>query len=123
MIQAGLQRGSPVALVSELKRRNVFRAALLYLVSSWLLVQMATLLAGALSIDWMSRFVFAMLVICFPLSMIFSYLFEITPEGLKRERNVVRERSITAQTGRKIARLTRIVFLLAVGLQVIRWIF
>lgn len=123
MIQAGLQHGSPVALVSELKRRNVFRAALLYLVSSWLLVQLATLLAGALSIDWMSRFVFAMLVICFPLSMIFSYLFEITPEGLKRERNVVRERSITAQTGRKIARLTRIVFLLAVGLQVIRWIF
>ena len=123
MIQADLQRGSPVVLVSELKRRNVFRAALLYLVSSWLLVQLATLLACALSIDWISRFVLAMLVICFPLSMIFSYLFEITPEGLKRERNVVREQSITAQTGRKISRLTRIVLVLAIVLELVNWIF
>jgi len=112
-----------MALVSELRRRNVFRAALLYLVSSWLLVQLAQMLAGALSTDWIARFVLAMLVICFPLSMIFSYLFEITPEGLKRERNVVREQSITAQTGRKISRLTRIVLVLAMVLELVNWIF
>lgn len=111
-----------VALVSELRRRNVFRAALLYLVSAWLLVQLANIIGAALSIAWIARFVLAMLVICFPLALIFSYLFEITPQGLQRERNVIREHSITAQTGQKIARITRIVLVVAVVVQIFNWV-
>lgn len=111
-----------MALLSELKRRNVFRAALLYLVSAWLLAQLASMLATAVGVAWIYRFVCTMLVICFPLALIFSYLCEITPEGLKRERDVVRERSITVQTGKKISRITKIVLAVAVLLQVLNWI-
>ncbi|NNE04976.1 MAG: hypothetical protein HKO64_01725 [Xanthomonadales bacterium] len=95
---------------------------MLYLVSAWLLVQLANLIGGALSIAWIARFVLAMMIICFPLALIFSYLFEITPQGLKRERNVVREHSITAQTGQKITRITRIVLVIALLLQIFNWV-
>lgn len=110
-----------MALLSELKRRNVFRAALLYLVSAWLLAQLTYMLATAVDVAWIYRFVCTMLVICFPLALIFSYLCEITPEGLKRERDVIREQSITIQTGKKISRITKIVLAAAILLQILNW--
>lgn len=104
-----------MALFAELNRRNVFRVALLYTVAGWLILQIADVLFEQLGIPgWAFRFVFALLLICFPLVLIFSWIFEITPEGIKREQEIEAQASITAQTGRKINRITIILLILTI---------
>ena len=89
--------------LAELKRRNVFRMAALYLVAGWVLLQVADVLAGVLGLpDWTMRLVAFLLLLGFPLALIFSWVYELTPEGLKRDHEVDRSQSITAQTGRKL---------------------
>lgn len=88
---------------AELKRRNVFRMAALYVVASWLVLQVADVLVGVLGVpDWTMRFVLMLLVIGLPFALIFSWVYEMTPEGLRRERDIPREGSVTAETGRKL---------------------
>ena len=112
-----------MALISELKRRNIFRVAVLYVLAAWLFLQCIDVLVTVVgSGDWVYRFVFGLLVICFPLTLIFSYLYEITPEGLRKEHEVERERSITTQTGRRINRAIIIVLGLALVLEIGRWL-
>ncbi len=107
-----------MSLISELTRRNVFRVALLYIVSGWLLLLVTdVLVAGIGSVDWVYRFAFGLLIICFPLVLIFSYLYEITPHGLRKEHQVEREHSITIQTGRKINKAIVYVLALALALE------
>jgi len=104
-----------MALFAELKRRNVFRVALLYIVAAWLLLQVADILFTQLGIpDWAFRFVFALLLICFPLVLVFSWIFELTPQGIKREQDIEAEASITVQTGRKINRATVVLLIIAI---------
>jgi len=104
-----------MALFAELNRRNVFRVALLYTVAGWLILQIADVLFEQLGIPgWAFRFVFALLLICFPLVLIFSWIFEITPEGIKREEEIEAQASITAQTGRKINRITILLLILTI---------
>lgn len=107
-----------MTLIAELRRRNIFRVALLYLVSSWLLLQLTSVAASAAGAEWVHRFIFALLVICFPLSLLFSWIYEITPQGLRRERDVRREESITAQTGRKLNRAIIVVLIAALLLEI-----
>ena len=103
------------SIFAELKRRNVFRVALLYIVAAWLLLQFASVLSSALGVpDWVHRFLLTLLVICFPLLLAFSWVCEITPHGLKREHQVEAGTSITAQTGRKINRITLILLAFAI---------
>ena len=112
-----------MALISELKRRNIFRVAVLYVLAAWLLLQCTDILVTAIgSGDWVYRFAFGLLVICFPLTLIFSFLYEITPQGLRKEHEVQREHSITTQTGRKINKAIVIVLGLAVALAIGRWL-
>jgi TolB-like protein len=90
----------------ELQRRNVIRVTLLYAVAGWLLLQVADILFGLLDVpDWGMRLVLGLLLLGLPLVVIFSWVFEMTPEGLKRESQVDRSLSVTPQTGRKIDRL------------------
>ncbi len=92
-----------MSLFSELKRRNVFRVALLYLVTSWLVIQVADVAISMLALPaWTGRFVFLLLLMGLPLVLVFSWVYEITPEGVKREKDVDRSESITAETGRKL---------------------
>ena len=109
-----------MSLIVELNRRNVFRVALLYIVMGWVVLQLIELSLMAIgSGGWVYRFAFALGVICFPLALIFSYVFEITPHGLKKEHEVERARSITRRTGRKIKKLTLGFLGLAVVLEII----
>lgn len=90
----------------EMKRRNVIRVTVLYAVAGWLLLQVADILFGLLDVPgWGMRLVLGLLLLGLPLVAIFSWVFEMTPEGLKRESEVDRSRSVTPQTGRKIDRL------------------
>jgi hypothetical protein len=92
-----------VSVIAELKRRNVFRVAALYLVAAWVLLQVGNLLFDLLGLPaWSNKLLFAALVLGFVPALIFSWVYELTPEGLKREHEVERNASITAQTARKL---------------------
>src|SRR5262245_5474230 len=101
---------------SELKRRNVIRAAGLYLVGAWLTVQVAgTVLPMFGAPEWLPRTIVILLVIGFVLAVIFSWVFELTPQGLKREEEVAPGQSITPKTGRQMDRIIIVVLVLALG--------
>ena len=103
-------------LFSELKRRNVIRAAGLYLVGAWLLVQVAsTVLPMFGAPDWLPRTIVILLVIGFVPALIFSWVFELTPEGLKRDEDVPANRSIAPQTGRRMDRMIIVVLVFALA--------
>ena len=108
-----------MSFIAELNRRNVVRTGLLYLVASWLLLQVADVLFGALELPaWSVRLVLGILILGFPLTLIFSWVYELTPEGLKREHEVERNASITAATARKLNVLIVVLLLAATGLLV-----
>ena len=93
-------------LLAELKRRNVIRMAGLYLVGAWLIVQVAaTLLPTFDAPAWVMKVLVALLAIGFLAAMVFSWLYELTPEGLKRDGEVDRAQSIAALTARRMDRL------------------
>ena len=88
--------------ISELKRRNVIRMAGLYLVGAWLITQVsATVLPLFHAPDWLTQGVVIALAVGFIPAMIFAWVFELTPNGLKRDAEVEPEQSIAPQTARK----------------------
>ena len=105
-----------MSLYHELKRRNVFRVAIAYLAGSWLLVEVAETVFPLFGFDdTPARIMVIVLAISFPLFLLFSWAFEITPEGLKREVEVAREHSITRFTGKKLDRIIVVLLVLAIG--------
>lgn len=87
----------------ELKRRNVFRVAAIYVVVGWLLLQVGDILFENLLLpDWSTRMLTAFLILGFPLAMIFAWAYEITPDGVLKTEDVPPEHSITSETGQKI---------------------
>lgn len=103
-------------LFAELRRRNVFRVAVAYAVVAWLLAQVADVAFDNFGApDWVPKSVLFILILGFPLAVFFAWAFELTPDGVKRERDVDRSQSITATTGRKLNRLIIIVLVAAVG--------
>jgi len=101
---------------AELKRRNVIRFAGLYLVGAWLLVQVAgTVLPMFGAPDWLPRSVVILLALGFVPALIFSWVFELTPEGLKRDEDVRPGQSIAPQTARRMDRMIIAVLVLALG--------
>jgi TolB-like protein/Tfp pilus assembly protein PilF len=112
--------GSGVSVIGELKRRNVVRVAVLYGLAAWLILQVADVLVPALGLpDWAMRFVALLLLLGFPLMLIFSWVYELTPEGLKKQHEVDRDQSITHETGRKINYLIGALAALAIVVVVI----
>jgi TolB-like protein/Tfp pilus assembly protein PilF len=92
-----------VSFIHELGRRNVFRAGAAYIIVSWLILQIAdVLLANVGAPAWVFRTLLVLLGIGLAPMLLFAWVFELTPEGLKREGDVDSDRSITRQTGRKL---------------------
>jgi TolB-like protein len=88
---------------AELKRRNVVRVGIAYVIVGWLLAQIAEFAAENFGApDWVLRIFVVFLILGLPLALLFSWAFEMTPEGIKLEKNVDRDESITPQTGRKL---------------------
>ena len=99
----------------ELKRRNVARVAVLYLIASWLLLQVTDVLSSLLPVpDWAGSFVVMLLLLGFLPVMIFSWVYEMTPEGLKKEKDIDRSQSVAPETGRKINVLIIVMLALAI---------
>src|SRR3954466_8700771 len=102
--------------LAELRRRNVVRAAGLYLVGAWLLIQVAsTVLPMFGAPDWLPRTAAILLAIGFLPALIFSWIFEMTPQGLKRDEDVPPEESIAPQTARRMNRMIIAVLVTALG--------
>ena len=107
---------NPPNFFAELKRRNVFRVAGLYLVGAWLLTQVASTLLPALEVpNWALRGLVITLALGFVPALIFSWVFELTPQGLKRDAEVAPEQSIAPQTARRMNRMIIAVLVLALG--------
>src|SRR5437762_3614296 len=105
-----------MSFFDELKRRNVVRMAGLYLVGAWLLVQVAgTVLPMFGAPDWLPRSIVILLAIGFLPALIFSWIFELTPQGLKRDEDVPPEESIAPRTARRMNRIIIAVLVLALG--------
>jgi TolB-like protein len=102
---------------AELKRRNVYKVAVAYLVVSWLVIQAASILLPTFDAPgWSMKLVVAVLVIGFPVSLVLAWAFEFTAEGIKLESEVAPNESITRRTGRKIVGITIALAVLAAGL-------
>ena len=101
---------------AELKRRNVLRMTGLYLVGAWLVVQVAgTVLPMFGTPEWLPRTIVVLLAIGFVPAVIFSWVFALTPQGLKREEDVAPEQSITPRIGRRMDGVIIVVLVLALG--------
>ena len=92
-----------MGLVSELRRRNVLRMAVLYVVAAWLIVQVAEVLIDLAKLpDWIGTTTLWLLAVGFPIALIFSWFYELTPEGISLERDVTPGESMTHVTGRRL---------------------
>jgi TolB-like protein/tetratricopeptide (TPR) repeat protein len=106
---------------AELKRRNVYKVAVAYAVIAWLLIQVATQVFPFFEIpNWAVRLVVLVLIAGFPVALVFSWAFEITPEGIVRETDVEPGKSITHHTGKKVVAITIVLAIVASGLLAFR---
>jgi TolB-like protein/tetratricopeptide (TPR) repeat protein len=105
-----------MSFFTELKRRNVIRMALLYVVAGWVVLQIADVLFDPLGLpDWTFRLVLGLLLLGFPFALIFAWVFEMTPQGLKRERDIDRSASVVVHTGHKMNILITVLLVVAIA--------
>ena len=104
-----------MSLIQELRRRNVFRVAIAYVLLGWAVLQGADFLLDlAEAPDWVIR-VFSIAGLAgFPFALFFAWAYELTPEGIKREHEVDRTSSMTTNTGRRLDRLIILFLVVAI---------
>ncbi len=96
-----------MSLFNELKKRNVFRVGLAYIVSAWVIAQVVDLvLDGIKAPDWVMQALLLGLGLGFIAALIIAWAYELTPEGIKREKDVSRDDSITNITAKKLDYIT-----------------
>jgi TolB-like protein/predicted Zn-dependent protease len=105
-----------LSLIHELKRRNVFRVGTAYVVVAWLVIQVVETILPAFGFGIHAvRIITITFAIGLVPALVFAWLFELTPEGLKKERDVDRSESITARTGKALDRFIMVSLALALG--------
>ena len=105
-----------MSLFVELKRRNVFRVGIAYVVTAWLTLQVADIvLDNTPAPEWVMQVIMLLLGIGFPIALLFAWAFEVTPEGLKKEKDVDRSQSIAQSTGRRLDFAIIAVLIVALG--------
>ncbi|PKL97037.1 MAG: adenylyl cyclase, partial [Gammaproteobacteria bacterium HGW-Gammaproteobacteria-7] len=104
-----------MSLWAELKRRNVIRVAVFYLLAAWLVVQVAETVLPVFGVpEGVLRGLIVLLALGFVPTLVFAWIYELTPEGLKRESQISDARSISDRTGHKLNLATLMVAVLAV---------
>src|SRR6056297_1330167 len=107
-------------LLEELKRRNVFRVGLFYVVSAWVVVQVAETILPMFDVpDGALRAVVVILALGLPPALVFAWAFEMTPEGLRREKDVEVSAATKKQTAQKLNWATLFIAVLAIGMIVV----
>ena len=103
-------------LFEELKRRNVFRVGLAYVAVAWLVLQAADIVLDNIAAPvWLMQVLMLLMVIGLPVALVFAWAFELTPDGIKKEKEVDRSQSITQRTGQKLNRTITVVLVTAVA--------
>lgn len=96
-----------MSLFEELRRRNVFRVALAYLIAAWLVLQVSQLVLETIEAPaWVLKVFLLIFGLGLPFVLLFSWAYELTPEGVKREEDVDRSGSVTQNTGKKLNQIT-----------------
>jgi TolB-like protein len=112
---------NPRHFFSELQRRNVYKVAVAYGVVAWLLIQIATQTFPFFEIpNWVVRAMILLLLLGFPIALVFAWVYELTPEGIKRTDEVLPNESITRKTGRRLMAAAGVVTTFAVALFLFR---
>ena len=92
-----------MSFIKELKRRNVFRMAVVYVIAAWVIMQVAEVLKELANLpDWAGPTILGLLAVGFPIALILSWFYELTPEGISLEKHVDRAESITHINGRRL---------------------
>jgi len=106
------------SLLAELKRRHVYRVAVAYAVVAWLLIQVATQVFPFFEVpNWTVRLVVMLLALGFPAALILAWAFELTPEGIKRTKDVTPNERVSAfRAGRKFVGIVLAMAIIAAGL-------
>lgn len=105
-----------MSLLNELKRRNVIKVAVAYIVVAWFVLQVADVVLNNIAApDWVFRVIMLLLGLGFPVVLVFAWAFELTPEGLKRDHEVEPSQSITGETGKKLNTMIIAMLVLALG--------
>ena len=106
-----------MSFFNELKRRNVVRVGAAYILIAWVLLQGVDFALEVIDApSWILQVFVLAAAIGLPAVLIFAWVFEMTPEGLKRESEVDRARSITPHTGRKLDRIIIVFLAVAVAI-------
>ncbi len=101
---------------SELKRRNVFKVGIVYAVTTWILLQLTDVVSEILGLpEWAPKLILLILVVGFVPALIIAWAFELTPEGIKLEKDVVRQESVALKTGRKMDYIIIVLLGLSLG--------
>lgn len=102
-------------LLGEMRRRNIFKVSLAYAIVSWLIVQVADVILPAFNApQWIMQVLVLMLILLFPIAVLLSWAYELTPEGFKATADVDRTQSITVNTGKKLNHVVIVLLSLAV---------
>jgi len=105
-----------MSFLAELKRRNVFKVGVAYAVASWILVQVADIVLETFKApEWTMQFIMVVLGTGFFVAVFFAWAYELTPEGVKREKDIAPGESITSQTGKKLNNAILVLMALAIG--------
>ncbi len=103
-------------LFNELKRRNVVRVGIAYIVLGWVALQVGDVLFDMFGTpDWVGKTLAVLLALGFPFACLFAWAFELTPEGIKKTRDVDLSQSITHSTGRRLDRVIIVALVVALG--------
>ncbi|MGB5499614.1 MAG: hypothetical protein WBM77_11860, partial [Maribacter sp.] len=103
-------------IFDELKRRNVIKATIAYIVVAWILVQVLTSVLPSIGTPpWVLKTLMFLMAIGLPIWIIFSWVYEITPEGLKKTIKVSEDQSITAATNKRLNIIIIITLLIAIA--------
>ncbi len=104
-----------MAILGEMRRRNIFKVSLAYAIVSWLVVQVADIVLPTFNApQWIMQVLVVMLILLFPIAVLLSWAYELTPEGFKATADVDRTQSITIRTGRKLNHVVLFLLTLAV---------
>ena len=105
-----------MSFISELKRRNVFKVGIAYAITSWIVLQLTDVVGNILALpEWVPKLILLLLVAGLAPALILAWAFELTPEGVKREKDIDPSQSITPQTGKKLNNTILVLMALAIG--------
>jgi TolB-like protein len=105
-----------LSFFNELKRRNVVRVAIAYAVASWVLIQIGDVAAQNFEAPvWVMKMFMTALMAGFPIVLFFSWAYEITPDGIKKESEIDHSQSVTQETGKKLEYVTIALLVIAIG--------